>query len=159
MAGKPEKRRIAARHRPIGAVVLFDKLTFSHVCYMVRNFASASGRQVASAPRRVERLNCIKALADLRSEGFVLRQVPASSILNLVGSLHAVKAAVRPVLLMASRLSAGLPPPVAGSSEVNSKLVGVERAARATLDTQVDPPIQDSGLNSPWLRTPSAVFK
>jgi hypothetical protein len=69
------------------------------------------------------------------------------------------KAAVRPVLLIASRLSAGLPPPVAKSSDVNSKFVGVERAARATLDTQVDPGIQDLGVSSPGPRTPSAVFK
>jgi hypothetical protein len=48
---------------------------------------------------------------------------------------------------------------VAGSSDVNSKLVGVERAARAALDTQVDPGTQESGLNSPGLRTPSAAFK
>ena len=48
---------------------------------------------------------------------------------------------------------------VPGSSEVNSKLVGVERAARAALDAQVDPRIQDFGVNSPGLRTPSAVFR
>jgi len=70
-----------------------------------------------------------------------------------------VKAAVRPVLLIASRLSAGRPPPVPGSSEVNSKLVGVERAARAALDAQVDPRIQDFGVNSPGLRIPFAVFR
>ena len=37
-----------------------------------------------------------------------------------------VKAAVLPVLLSASRLSAGLPPPVAGLRDVKAKLVGVE---------------------------------
>ena len=46
-----------------------------------------------------------------------------------------VKAAVLPVFVRASRLSGARPPPVLGSSEVNSKLVGVERAARVTLDT------------------------
>ncbi len=83
----------------------------------------------------------------------------APSMCNGSKSPKTVKAAVRSVLLIASRLSAGLPPPVAGSSEVNSKLVGVERAARATLDAQVDPRIHVFGLNSPGLRTPSAVFK
>src|SRR5271166_5249005 len=86
-----------------------------------------------------------------------------------------VKAAVFPVLWRASRLPesvgcgqasesrlllqpAGLPPPVAGSSEVNAKLVGVERAARVTWDTQVDPLKHVFALNSPGLRTPSAAF-
>ena len=86
-----------------------------------------------------------------------------------------VKAAVFPVLWRASRLPesvgcgqasesrlllqpAGLPPPVAGLSEVNAKLVGVERAARAALDAQVEPGMHNSGLNSQPLRTPSAVF-
>jgi hypothetical protein len=56
---------------------------------------------------------------------------------------------------------AGLPPPVAGLSEVNAKLVGVERAARVTWDTQVDPEEHKSAVNSEPLRgvrTPSAVF-
>jgi hypothetical protein len=44
------------------------------------------------------------------------------------------------------------------SIERNSKLVGVDRATRATLDTQVDPEIQEFGVTSPELRTPSAVF-
>ena len=42
---------------------------------------------------------------------------------------------------------------------MNLKFVGVERAARDTWDTQVDPGILDFGLNSPWLCTPSAVFR
>src|SRR5215472_5928145 len=70
-----------------------------------------------------------------------------------------VKAAVLPVLLIASRLSAGRPPPVTGSSEVNWKFVGVERPARAALDAHVDPRMQNFGLNSPGLLTASAVFK
>ena len=79
-----------------------------------------------------------------------------------------VKAAVRPGPLMASRLSAGLgwpsgsnvpagwPPPVAGSSAVNLKLVGVERAARETSDTQVDPGTQELELTIPGLEIASA---
>jgi hypothetical protein len=43
-----------------------------------------------------------------------------------------------------SRLSAGRPPPVEWSSEVNAKFVSVARA-RATLETQVDPGRQDFG--------------
>jgi hypothetical protein len=53
---------------------------------------------------------------------------------------------------------AGLPPPVAGSSEVNKKLVGVERAARETRDTQVDPNKHEAALNSPGVGTVSAVL-
>src|SRR3989442_15521765 len=45
-----------------------------------------------------------------------------------------VNAAVLPVLLMASRLSAGRPP-VVGFPAVNRKLVGVERAALETFET------------------------
>ena len=47
-------------------------------------------------------------------------------------SPNTVKAAVRPVSLMASRLSVARPPPVAGTSEVNLKFVGVELARLAT---------------------------
>ena len=78
----------------------------------------------------------------------------AASMCDGSKSPKTVKAAVLPVLLIASRLSAGLPPPVAGSSEVNAKLVGVERAARAAWDTQVDPGMQEFGLNSPGLPDP-----
>src|SRR5208283_931127 len=59
---------------------------------------------------------------------------------------------------MASRLSAGRPPPVAGSSDVKAKLVGVDRAARETLDTHVEPGVHDPGLRSPGLWTASAVL-
>src|SRR5215472_6350751 len=48
-----------------------------------------------------------------------------------------VKAAVLPVLKNGSRWSGALPPPVVSLSEVNSKFVSVERAARVTLDTLV----------------------
>src|SRR5271167_3342007 len=44
---KPSDRR---RHRPISAIIIVQQLIFSHVCYMVRNFALASGQQVSSAP-------------------------------------------------------------------------------------------------------------
>src|SRR2546421_667610 len=59
---------------------------------------------------------------------------------------------------MASRLSGARPPPVLLSREVNSKFVSVERAARETFDTQVEPPGQ-FGPKSPLLLTASAVFK
>ena len=79
-----------------------------------------------------------------------------------------VKAAVRPGPLTASRLSfgfgwpsgsnvpAGCPPPVAGSSEVNWRFVGVARAARETRDTQVDPGTQVLELTIPGAEMASA---
>src|SRR5579864_4178442 len=68
-------------------------------------------------------------------------------------SLKTVNAASLPGPFTASRLALGsgcpsgagrsLPgathPPVAGSSDVNLKLVGVARAARETIDVQVEP--------------------
>src|SRR5690242_8716130 len=69
-----------------------------------------------------------------------------------------VNAAVLPVLLMASRLSGARPPPVVVSSDVNSKFVSVERAARETFDAQVEPP-GHVGPKSPLLLIASAVFK
>ena len=71
----------------------------------------------------------------------VLRVEPSRGSKKLVEgekSPKSVKAAVRPVSLLASRWSAARPPDVA-SPAVNLKLVGVERAALETSDTQVDP--------------------
>jgi hypothetical protein len=59
--------------------------------------------------------------------------VSADRPLKVKGGLKSpkiVKAAVRPVLVMASSLSGARPPPVAGSSAVKLKLVGVDRDAR-----------------------------
>jgi hypothetical protein len=48
-----------------------------------------------------------------------------------------VKAAVLPVLVRASRLSAARPPPVAGLNAVYRKFVGVARAARVMCELVV----------------------
>jgi hypothetical protein len=53
-ARKPPDR--AVRHRWIIAIPIIIKLIVSHGCYMVRNLAVASGRQVSSAPRALERM-------------------------------------------------------------------------------------------------------
>ena len=85
----------------------------------------------------------------------------AVSLSVLLKLPNVVKAAVLPVLLRASRLSGARPPPrLPGllSSEVNSKFVGVDRAARVTFDAQGDPPGQ-FGPNSPLLLTASAEFR
>src|SRR5262249_48026333 len=75
-----------------------------------------------------------------------------------------VKAAVLPVFVSASRLSGARPPPVLGSSEVNSKFVGVERAARVTLDTLLQVEFKFGGrqswpCSSPLLLIASAAFR
>src|SRR5215469_2276141 len=75
-----------------------------------------------------------------------------------------VKAPVLPVFVRESRLSGARPPPVLGSSEVNSKLVGVDRAARVTLDTLLHVEFKFGGrqswpCNSPLLLIASAAFR
>jgi hypothetical protein len=87
-----------------------------------------------------ERLRC-RAAHDI--QGCPVQRIEKADAVGLLAasawfgskSPKVVKAAILPVFVRASRLSGARPPPVLGSSEVNSKLVGVERAARVTWDT------------------------
>src|SRR5262245_57765522 len=85
-------------------------------------------------------------------------------------SPNVVNAAVFPGPFTASKLALGsgcpsgrslpgaTPPPVVGSREVTLKFVGVERAARETSETQVDPERQELWSTSPALEMASAEF-